>query len=354
MSDRLRVGVIGAGRPRAEAGATGFGMAHAHVRGYLATGCCDLVAVADLNPENAADFVARYPGEARTYTDYGEMLAAERPDVVSICTWPHLHAPMVLDAVGAGVRAIHCEKPMAPTWGEARQMHRAASSKGVQLTFNHQRRFLAPFQEARRLIRAGALGEVRRLEGACPNLMDWGTHWLDMFCFLNEETPPVWVLGQIDASRENVVYALPHEHQALCQVMFANGARGLLFTGPENDIGCQIRVVGSEGTLELDNTAPHLRRRLRGDPDWVGVDTAGEGLHGDLAVERGVADLIRCLETGDEPELSSRKAVRSTEIIFATYESSRRRARVDLPLEAEDSALLAMLAAGDLAPQPAA
>jgi 3-hydroxybutyrate dehydrogenase len=59
---------------------------------------------------------------------------------------------MVLDAASADVRAIHCEKPMAPTWGEAKAMHRAAAQKGVQLTFNHQRRFLEPFRLARRLL----------------------------------------------------------------------------------------------------------------------------------------------------------------------------------------------------------
>ena len=60
------------------------------------------------------------------------------------------------------------------------------------------------------------------------------------------------------------------------------------------------------------------------------------------------ADLVRCLGTGEEPELSSHKAIRTTEVIFATYESSRRRGRVDLPLKAEDSALLSMLEAGEI------
>ena len=72
------------------------------------------------------------------------------------------------------MRAIHCEKPMAPTWGEAKAMHKAAAQKGIQLTFNHQRRFLQPFREARRLAREGAIGRLVRLEGACDNLIDWG------------------------------------------------------------------------------------------------------------------------------------------------------------------------------------
>jgi hypothetical protein len=59
-----------------------------------------------------------------------------------------------------------------------------------------------------------------------------------------------------------------------------------------------------------------------------------------------VLDLLDCLDTGREPELSSRKALAATELIFATYESSRRRGRVTLPLEIDDSPLLAGLEEG--------
>ena len=39
------IGVIGAGKPWKTEGATGFGMAHGHMRGYLATGRCNLATV---------------------------------------------------------------------------------------------------------------------------------------------------------------------------------------------------------------------------------------------------------------------------------------------------------------------
>ena len=61
-------------------------------------------------------------------------------------------------------------------------------------------------------------------------------------------------------------------------------------------------------------------------------------------------DLISSLEEGRESELSLEKALRATEIIFAIYESSRRRARIDLPLQARDSAFLTMLKDGQIGP----
>ncbi|MBM4083576.1 MAG: gfo/Idh/MocA family oxidoreductase, partial [Planctomycetes bacterium] len=53
-----------------------------------------------------------------------------------------------------------------------------------------------------------------------------------------------------------------------------------------------------------------------------------------------------------EPELSARRALNATELIFACWESSRRRGRVDLPLDISDSPIEAMVAAGELKPKP--
>jgi len=48
---------------------------------------------------------------------------------------------VVRRAVDAGVRAIHCEKPMALSYGDALDMHDYTRANGVLLTINHQRRF---------------------------------------------------------------------------------------------------------------------------------------------------------------------------------------------------------------------
>ena len=156
MASRHRVAFIGCGRPGHGPDSTGFAMAYAHAHGFLATGRCELVGAADIKPENARLFAEQFAVPA-TYTDYRRMLRQERPDIVSICTWPHLHAPMVRDSARAGARAIHCEKPMAPTFGEAQRMVAACERAGTQLTFNHQRRFLEPFRRAKKMARSWRL-----------------------------------------------------------------------------------------------------------------------------------------------------------------------------------------------------
>ncbi|MCB0087294.1 MAG: Gfo/Idh/MocA family oxidoreductase, partial [Caldilineaceae bacterium] len=113
---QFKVGIIGCGKPWRSEGATGFGMSHAHALGYIESPDAEIVALSDIVAENAKAFQELRGGD-RIYTDYHEMLATEGLDIVSISTWPHLHAQMVVDCAEAGVRAVHCEKPMATTFG---------------------------------------------------------------------------------------------------------------------------------------------------------------------------------------------------------------------------------------------
>ncbi len=274
------------------------------------------------------------------------MLAQEALDIVSISTWPALHCEMVCAAAEAGVRAIHCEKPMAPTYGEAKRMLRFCEEHGVQLTINHQRRFGAPFRRAKEILQSGAIGELQRLEAHCGNIYDWGTHWIDMMFFYADETPVEWVIGQVDPRGGKSVFGVPIEDQAIAYWRFANGVYALLVTGALSAWSASNRLVGSEGTIEV-GVSPEVGLRYwgRGQSDWRIVPLA-EGLHGMEYVKRGVLDLLDALKMGREPELSGRRALRATEVIFATYESSRRRGRVELPLDVEDSPLQALLGEG--------
>lgn len=326
------------------------GMSAGHAAGYKSHPDCELVAVADIAEDKAKARAESHAPAAAIYTDYVKMLKAEKPDIVSICLWPHLHAPAVLATARTGVKAIHCEKPMAPTWGESLKMAAACEKAGIQLTFGHQRRFLDAFRKAKALAQAGTIGDLVRVEGACSNMIDWGTHWLDMMFFFNNETPAVWVLGQISATEWREVFGLPFETQAICEFLFANGVRGVLYTGTDNNIGCSMRLLGTEGVIELREGPQPLWVRGKGDGKWKTPKVVG-ALHGGDSVAWAVHDVVDSLTAGREPELAARRALQCTEVIFATYESSRRRGRVDLPLKPKDSAYLSMLETGELKPK---
>jgi UDP-N-acetylglucosamine 3-dehydrogenase len=352
--ERLRVGIIGTGRKKERPDSMGFFMAYRHAAGYQALADrCDLVACADIVQENADAFAAAHSIPASgIFLDYRAMLAAANLDVVSICTWPHLHAPMVLDCALAGVKAIHCEKPMADTWSAARLMVQECARRDVQLTFNHMRRFGKPFTLARDLLNAGEIGTLTRIEIGClGDIYDTGTHWIDMCGMYVGEQPAEWVIGQVDYRTERRFFGMHGENQTLASWRYPSGIHALLAAGAGiGAVGVSHRLIGTTGVIEVGvPDGPLLRVQRRG-ADWETIDTHGEDLHGPGYHERGVIDTIDALLTGREPELSARRALTATEVIFAVYESSRRRARIDLPLTIHDHPLTSMVDAGDLSP----
>lgn len=187
--------IIGTGDPDA-----GAGMAYYHGDSYGGLDECDLVVCADVVPEHASAFAAEYDlPEEHVYEDYVTMLTEVRPDVVSVTVPPKLHTELVVGAARTGIPdAIHCEKPMAATWGGSQLMEQACRRHGIQLTFNHQRRFAAAWQKAKTHLDGGVIGDLRRVETGPPNFFDWGTHAVDLCNYLVDDRPVEWVLGNLD------------------------------------------------------------------------------------------------------------------------------------------------------------
>ena len=111
MNTKLRVGVIGCG-----------GIASNHIGGYLDSGRYEIVGLSDLDESAMAEKDRTFAIAPQHYTDARAMLAQERPDVVSICTWHTGHAGWTIAAAAQRPKAIllcitvseHCLHPV--TW----------------------------------------------------------------------------------------------------------------------------------------------------------------------------------------------------------------------------------------------
>ncbi|SEO22958.1 Predicted dehydrogenase [Halogranum amylolyticum] len=372
------VAVVGTGADPDSPDSNGYAMAYRHARAYERLENCRLVACADVVVENARAFAETFaiPPE-RVYENYERLLAEVEPDVVSVCVPPAVHAEIVVGCAESGVvQGIHCEKPMAKTWGECREMVRVCDDHGVQLTFNHQRRFGGPFRTAKRLLDAGEIGELARVDVGGPNLYDYGSHLFDLCGYFTDQTPAEWVMAQIDYSEENLQFGVHNENRAIAQWRYEDGTYGTASTGADSTLNCELRLVGSEGTLEIGvDGGPALRMRTSG--GWKTVDTDGDGIHGPTPglvgraakqvksrvpflpvdrltpdaptfIDRAVADVVSALDEGRRPELAAENALQATELIFACWESARRRGRVDLPLEVDSNPLEEMVEAGEM------
>ncbi len=117
-----------------------------------------VAALCDVDTESA-DRLAEQFRVPRTYGDAGEMLAAEKPDVVHVLTPPATHAGLVELSAQHGAHIL-VEKPMAMDAEEARRMAKCAAEAGVQLCVDHNHLYDPAMVKARKLVESGALGEI--------------------------------------------------------------------------------------------------------------------------------------------------------------------------------------------------
>jgi predicted dehydrogenase len=348
------VAVIGTGANPDEQTVEGYSMGYQHADAFVAIEDCELVACADIVRENAEAFAETYGlGADGVFEDYEQMLATAQPDMVSVAVPPAIHSDVVVGCAESGVvDAVHCEKPMAQTWGGARRMAAACEETDVQLTFNHQRRFGDLFRNTKRLLDEGAIGDLQRVAYTWGDFFDNGTHCIDMCNYFNDETPAEWVIAGLDYREEDVRFGAHSENQMLAEWRYENGVYGLASTGEGS--ACfdgDWHLNGTDGEIEVHLTAEteHLRVRRDGE-GWEREEYPRSGT---AWVTLAIEDAVLAHREGRPSELRAGNALNATEIIFGGYASARGPGRIDFPLEAEENALEAMIEAGRLTPTPA-
>lgn len=352
--EKIKIGFIGTGKRKDGVGnaADGYFMAYFHWRAYKKLPDVEFVGCADVNRERAVEF-AENTGTKTAYTDFRDMIAKEQPDLVSICTWPKQHAEIVIGCAEAGVKAIHCEKPLSSTWEEAQQMMRAVQQYGSRLTLGHQRRFGDPYQKLLQIKQSGRIGELKRMEASCPNLWDWGDHYLDMLQMMNDEVPGAWALGQLDFHKGEQWFGMYVEDKGIWHMGYQNGVEAIFITGPDSKTRPGIRLVGTKGVAEYHWEQPSVRVLADGQSGWETYAESNGGWDPPSYWEvsyfdRALAEVVNSYREGRKSMLDIDVAIRGHEMAYACYESVRRRGLVRLPIEIQDNPLEQMVASGQL------
>lgn len=117
----------------------------------------EITAMCNRNMERAKPILTEY-GIASHYTDYRRMLEKEKPDFVDIITPPPTHLEMCRIAADLGIGII-CQKPLAPTFAEARQIVEHTQKAGVRFMVHENWRFQPWYREIKRLLESGIVGD---------------------------------------------------------------------------------------------------------------------------------------------------------------------------------------------------
>ncbi len=119
------------------------------------------------------------------YQSLEELLANEKPDIVSICSPSGAHYEQVMTCLSHGVPMIWLEKPPALTLTEVDGLLASAAAAGSTVAVNYQRRYLPIYQAFRNRFLTRELGRCRRITATYSRGLETnGSHILDMLFFV--------------------------------------------------------------------------------------------------------------------------------------------------------------------------
>ncbi len=236
---RCKTAVIGLG-----------GMGRSHLAMYARQPRTEVVAVCDRLP-GRAEAVAGELSVPSFYTDWGHLLEAERPEIVSVVTNGPSHAEITIAAARSGAKAVYCEKPMASRLADARAMIEACRQFETVLAVNHDRRWSRSYENLKRAIASGVIGRPVHLTMTCGGgrLGCTGTHLFDLMRFLFG-CDAASVTGALDRTgrpdprgpefRDPGGYAL---------IEFEGGRRAFLDLSEDIGTGFDTTLIGDQGRV---------------------------------------------------------------------------------------------------------
>jgi len=217
----------------------------------------------------------------RGYSELDEALSDSAVNAVYVAAPVALHHPYTLAALATGKHVL-CEKPTALAFYEASEMAAAAAATGLVCGVAYYRRLYPKVLEAKRLMAAGAIGRPvlaelnchswlnpadggwrldPRLAGGGP-MFDIASHRIDLLNFWFGK--PARATGFVS----NAVHNYEVEDNATVMVEYPGGIRGVVDVRWHSRINRdQCRIVGTDGTLELDPLNGPLLRTPAGDLD---------------------------------------------------------------------------------------
>ncbi len=146
MSDKVRIGIIGAGAVSD----------YHHVPGIRIDSRCELVSVCDPN-EALLEQRQKDWGPTKKTTNYEEVARDPDVDAVIVATPNFTHLPISLACIEHG-KHVMCEKPLGLNYHESLQMYHAARDKGVRHMTAFTYRFAPSMRYVRHLVKTGAFG----------------------------------------------------------------------------------------------------------------------------------------------------------------------------------------------------
>ncbi|WP_407269726.1 Gfo/Idh/MocA family protein [Radiobacillus sp. PE A8.2] len=316
----LKTIVIGAGT-----------MGSVHADAFAKLKDVDLVGIVDINLPKAEKLAVTFRTSAfRTYEDALEQVGSV--DVVSVCLPTSLHKEYLMKVADSGSHVI-CEKPLARTLPDARDMITYCKEKGVKLFVGHVVRFFPEYAQVKRLLAEGKIGTPAMVRtkrgGGFPDASnDWYANYghsgglvLDMvihdFDYLR------WCFGEVErvyakSSRGRVYAKIEY---ALVTLRFQSGVIAHVEgTWAHQGFSSNFEIAGKGGIIEYDSSKVEPIVTSSKSDTKGGVEVP-ESPTKDNPYFLEISHFIHCIETDQQPIVTADDAYKALEIAIAALES---------------------------------
>lgn len=231
--------------------------AYTHFSAFAQSEFFCVVAVAEPD-ENTRRTIEREYGTA-VFEHYGDMLAAHVPDVVCIAAPDYLHADILRACVDYKPKVVVCEKPLADSLEQVRELVALYKQHGIGLQVNFTRRFLGAYQQLGQWIRSGELGELQHvLIYYSRGLVHNGSHYIDALLQLLGEPRGVRAMRTRVGLSDGDPTASVLLQYGECDVYMAGLQTSTLLTNEIDILGTNGRVcIDTNGTITRSCVQPH-------------------------------------------------------------------------------------------------
>ncbi len=318
-----------------------------------------LVAVADPDPKGR-ERVIQATGAPRGYADWRDLLAKEKPDLVSIAMrHADSHAEIALACLKSGAH-LYLEKPFVRSPDEADAVLSAAQKHQRRVAVAHTMRMTPAVRSLKVAIENGRIGQLRELRAygkqdartGGEDMMVLGTHLVDLMRLMAGN--PKWCSAQVTAGGLSITRE--HRRQVKDSVGWVAGDRVVAQFGLDHEVLATfvsdsslretighwgIEFLGSKGVARLIcDLVPRVFIRTAGSWSPAGRIDEWKPLDGSESTPQGtvdhnaapVSDWLRAIAENREPECSAQNGAAAIEMVSAVYHSSLSQKRVQFPL----------------------
>lgn len=329
----------------------GLGIGMAHADAAFASPHADLVAVCDLDEARLAKAAKKYEGVS-AYTEFEQLIADPRVDIISICLPSAMHADFAVRAMKAGKHVL-VEKPIDITPDRAQRIEDARIRTGMKAGVVHQNRFNCNMYPIKAAITDGRMGKLILGTFGVKWYRDqryydrggWRGTW-DMDgggSLMNQAVHTVdlmqWLMGDVVSVTSTMgIYdhTIATEDMTASLIKFKNGAAATFVstTCAYPGISTEICLYGTGGSVEADADTLKVWK-MKDAEDEEAEETAmlekygrgNLGFSADPSAIFGhahvVEDMIAAVRDDRDPEVMPTEAIKSVAIVNAVYRSAR-------------------------------